>query len=85
MIVLLTLTIIIKDALTLTFMPPTRTEINFGISPLQRTVQEGENFTFTVGFFAPENGPMLDDDFILGYSVKIEFGNATSKIIITVD
>ena len=40
------------------------------MSPDQpRRVREGESFTFTVGFL--DDSVELDDDFVLGYSLKI--------------
>lgn len=61
-------------------------EIEFGVlSPgAEARIMEGESITFTVGFI--KDDVLLDDDFIMGYSVSIllsdnneEFGNATSK------
>jgi hypothetical protein len=53
------------------------TNIDIGIrdvSPDQRRrVREGESFTFTVGFL--DDRVELDEDFVLGYSLKISSNN----------
>ena len=58
--------------------------MNFGIigeGPSVRSVEEGSAITFTVGFL--DSTIQLDDDFVVGFSVKIIFagtdGSATSK------
>ena len=52
-------------------------DIDIGIrdvSPDQRRrVREGESFTFTVGFL--DDRVELDEDFVLGYSLKISSNN----------
>ena len=53
------------------------TEVIYGIrevNPLTpMTVQEGEDITITVGLLGPDS-PNLDDDFVVGYTVKILYG-----------
>ena len=64
------------------------TEVIYGIrevNPLTpMTVQEGEDITITVGLL---NSPDLDDDFVVGYTVKILYGgvhgNATGILYLT--
>ena len=44
--------------------------MEFGIRDVgPKLVREGESFTMTVGFF--DDNLALDDDFVLGYSIKI--------------
>ena len=65
------------------------TEVIYGIrevNPLTpMTVQEGEDITITVGLLGPDS-PNLDDDFVVGYTVKILYGgvhgNATGILYI---
>ena len=54
-------------------MSPYNVDIEFGIrdAVAARRVVEGGEITITVGFLGDSEGLKLDDDFVVGYSVKI--------------
>ena len=63
------------------------TEVEFGIRGglTMQSVQEGSNITISVGFLGNIGELLLDDDFVVGFAVKLLYednsptgGNATS-------